>query len=350
MHADLPERGSPHRSAGAVTVVGAGVAGLSAAVELTARGIAVEIIDRASGPGPDACSWHAGGMLAPWCEGAAAEEPVVRLGQEAIAWWDKHVPGVVKRGSLVVALARDAASLSRVARRTSEHETLNADAIARIEPDLAGRFTRALYFAREAHLDPRRALADLAAHLARAGVSIRYGTGLENPGPGGVIVDARGFAARDRLADLRGVRGEMLVVRSRDVSLTRPVRLIHPRFPVYIVPRGGGVYMIGATQIESSERGPISVRGAVDLLNAAYALHPAFGDAEIVETGADVRPAFADNLPRLRWRGRTLYINGLFRHGFLLAPACARMAAEAIANPHHIPEIMDEPDRERAPA
>ncbi len=59
----------------------------------------------------------------------------------------------------------------------------------------------------------------------------------------------------------------------------------------------------------------------LELLSAAYALHPAFGEAEIVEIGTGVRPAFPDNLPRIRWYGDTLYVNGLFRHGFLLAPA-----------------------------
>ena len=350
MSADFARSAERNRTDVTVTVAGAGVVGLTAAVELAARGIAVEVIDRASGHGPHACSWYAGGMLAPWCEGESAEEPVVRHGQQAIEWWRQHVPGVVRRGSLLVAPARDGAGLSRFARRTAGHETLSADALAKLEPDLAGRFTRALYFPHEAHLDPRAALKGLAARLADAGVRVRCNTTLETGRPAGPIIDARGFAARDRLADLRGVRGEMLIVRSRDVTLTRPVRLVHPRFPVYVVPRGGGVYMIGATQVESAGRGPISVRGAVDLLNAAYALHPAFADADIVETGAEVRPAFPDNLPRLRRRGRTLHINGLYRHGFLLAPACARMAAMAIADPHHIPEFMDETDCERAPA
>jgi glycine oxidase len=108
--------------------------------------------------------------------------------------------------------------------------------------------------------------------------------------------------------------------------------------------------MLGATQIETEDRGRITARGMVDLLNAAYAVHPAFAEAEIIETGADLRPAFPDNLPRLRWRGRTLHVNGLFRHGFLLAPACARMAAETIATPGHIPEFMDEDHRERTTA
>ena len=84
--------------------------------------------------------------------------------------------------------------------------------------------------------------------------------------------------------------------------------------------------MIGATMIESERRGRVSVRSAVELLNAAYALHPAFGEAEIVELGADLRPAFPDNLPRVRREGRVLRANGLYRHGFLLAPALAEVA------------------------
>ena len=57
--------------------------------------------------------------------------------------------------------------------------------------------------------------------------------------------------------------------------------------------------MIGATMIESAERGAVSVRSAIELLSAAYALHPAFGEAEILEMSADVRPAFPDNEPRV---------------------------------------------------
>jgi glycine oxidase len=134
------------------------------------------------------------------------------------------------------------------------------------------------------------------------------------------------------LPDLRGVRGEMVVVRSRDISLSRPVRLLHPRIPLYIVPRGEGVFMIGATMIESEVRGGASVRSTVELLNAAYTLHPAFGEAEILEIGADLRPAFPDNLPAVRRGPGAFYVNGLFRHGFLLAPAMAKRAAEMVCN------------------
>lgn len=333
-----------------VTVVGAGVAGLCAATVLRERGHQVEVIDRGPGPGRHACSWYAGGMLAPWCEGEMADEAVVRLGQTAVDWWAARVPAVSRRGTLVIAPPRDSAELTRFARRTGSYEVLDAEGIAEIEPDLAGRFSTALFFAKEAHLDPRAALTALVRRLRESGVAFHFDRAAEDHHPAGLLVDARGFAARDRLPDLRGVKGEMLILRSTEVALTRPVRLVHPRHPLYVVPRGEGHYMLGATQIESEDRGRVTARGIVDLLNAAYAIHPAFAEAEIVETGADVRPAFPDNLPRLCRRGRRYAINGLFRHGFLLAPACAEMLAETIADPSFTPEIMDEDYRERATA
>ena len=70
--------------------------------------------------------------------------------------------------------------------------------------------------------------------------------------------------------------------------------------------------------------GPVTVRSALELLGSAYALHPAFAEAEIVDMGAGVRPAFADNVPKIVVRGRTIHVNGLYRHGFLLAPGAGK--------------------------
>ena len=139
---------------------------------------------------------------------------------------------------------------------------------------------------------------------------------------------ARGLGARNELAGLRGVRGERLVVRSRELRLQRPVRFLHPRHPIYVVPWGDGLHMVGATVIESDDSGPITVRSALELLGMAYALHPAFGEAEIVEAGAGVRPSFPDNVPKIIVRGRTIHVNGLYRHGFLMAPALAELVAD----------------------
>ncbi|MGE0211169.1 MAG: glycine oxidase ThiO [Parvibaculaceae bacterium] len=314
-----------------VVVAGAGVMGLSAALALAERGIEVEVVEKGPRPGPHACAWHAGGMLAPFCEGESAEPEVVRLGQEAASWWAERVPGVVRRGTLVVAARRDAAELSRFARRTERHQWLDGNGVAALEPDL-DRFERALFFPEEAHLDPRVALAALAERLAGLGVPIRYATPLEQHDTDGrLVIDARGLGAREALPELRGIRGEMLVLRSSEISLTRPVRLLHPRHPVYVVPRGNGVHMVGATQVESEGRGPITLRGAMELLGTAYTLHPAFAEAEILETGSNLRPAFPDNLPRILRKGGTIHVNGLYRHGFLLAPAMARRLVAMVA-------------------
>lgn len=304
-------------------VIGAGVAGLCVASELVARGCAVTVFDPVPQPGPHHCSWWAGGMLAPFCEGEAAEEPVVRLGRQAADWWERQGVSVTRRGTVVVTLNRDRRELDRFARRTEGHTRLDATALAALEPDLAGRFDRALHVTDEAHLDPRAALRHLRTRLEGDGVTF-----VAEPGRAdGLTFDCRGLAARDALCDLRGVKGEMAVLRAPDIRLTRPVRLLHPRFPLYVVPRADGHFMLGATQIESDDRRR-RVRSVLELLSAAYALHPAFGEAELVEIGADARPAFPDNLPRLIRRGETIHANGLFRHGFLLAPALARMAVD----------------------
>jgi glycine oxidase len=334
-----------------VIVMGAGVAGLSCALALAEHGIAVTVVERGAALGDGSCSWMAGGMLAPWCERATTEPEVAAWGAGSIDWWSQRYPGTERRGSLVVAQPRDATDLTRFAERTERFQWLDVDAVAGLEPALAGRFRRALFFPDEAHLDPRRALAALADDLGRRGVAIQFGVERSaRAADGEILVDCRGYAARDVLPDLRGVRGEMVVVRSPDVTLSRPVRLLHPRLPLYIVPRGDGVFMIGATMIESERRGSVSVRSAMELLSAAYALHPAFGEAEIVELGADLRPAFPDNLPQIRRRGRVLHANGLFRHGFLLAPTLARWVADAITREDFVSEAShaDIPQRRRA--
>jgi glycine oxidase len=312
------------------TVVGAGVAGLTTAAALAERGAKVTLIERSRELGGNA-SWLAGGMLAPFCEGESAPPSVVDLGRGAIEWWDARVPGVARTGTLVVAPPRDVGEIERFAARTSDHERADEARVAALEPDLARRFRKGLFFAGEGHVDPRAAMRALAESLRRRGAEMRFGTDGAPPLPPageGIVVDCRGFAARPDLPRLRGVRGEMMRVRTREIKLARAVRFLHPRIPLYVVPRSNGEYMIGATMIESAETGAVTVRSAIEMLNAAYALHPAFGEAEILEMAAGVRPAYPDNEPRIEERDGRIFVNGLYRHGFLLAPAFAERAAE----------------------
>jgi len=271
---------------------------------------------------------------------------VLDLGCDAADWWDVAAPGQVTRaGTLVVAAPRDAGELDRFASRTSGHRRVDDDEIALLEADLAGRFRRGLLFPDESHLDPRQAMAALHDRLAAMGVEFHFGCDAGHISGFDRQIDCTGMAAVDDR--LRGVRGEMLILRTPDVSLSRPVRLLHPRFPLYVVPRADHCFMVGATMIESQSGEPVTVRSMMELLSAACALHPAFGEAGIIETGVGIRPAFSDNLPRVEARGDTIAINGLYRHGFLLAPAMARQAAEFIFRHNEPVELVHEIDRKR---
>jgi glycine oxidase len=334
-----------------ILVKGAGVAGLTVAFELARRGAKVVVIEAKPGLAGSA-SWFAGGMLAPFCERENAEEAVVTLGRQAAAWWQRAVPGTVSfAGTLVVAPRRDAGEIGRFAERTRNFTRLGAAEIAGIEPDLAGRFDAGLFFRGEAHLDPRQALSRLQERLVAMEVGFCFA---RTEPPAGyvpdVTVDCTGMAAAGALTELRGVRGEMLHLKTAEITLSRPVRLVHPRIPVYIVPRGDGRFMVGATMIESASDETITARSMMELLNAAYALHPAFGEARVVEAASGVRPAYPDNLPRVTRQAGTVHVNGLYRHGFLLAPALAQEAAELILGDDARKEDVDETHRQRRDA
>jgi glycine oxidase len=322
-HEPSSPRGKP-----SVIVIGAGIAGSWQALLFARAGHAVTLLDRDEAALTHATSHFAGGMLAPWCEAEAAEPLITRLGTRALDLWREYLPETPFNGSLVVAHPRDRADFDRFARLAADHERVGAEGVARLEPSLDGRFREALFFPDEGHVEPRAVLPRLHALLADAGGVIRF---LSECDPadlaresGSIVIDCRGLAARDAFAELRGVKGEMIVVETAEIALSRPVRLIHPRWPLYVIPRAGHHFMIGATSIESEDTG-VSVRSALELLTAAYAVHPAFGEARIVEIGAGLRPAFPDNLPRIVLKGRTIAVNGLYRHGFLLAPALAEL-------------------------
>jgi glycine oxidase len=318
------------------------VVGLWQALTLARGGHDVTLYERSAEPFADACSPYAGAMLAPRCEEESAEAIVRELGRRGIALWRETYPDTVVNGSLVVALHRDRAELDRFARMTGGHRRLSASELAALEPALEDRFAGALYYQEEAHLAPEGALRFLLDSCLAQGVALRLGDG-KRPEGHDLVIDCRGLGAKDDLPALRGVRGERIVVRSRDVNLTRPLRLLHPRFPLYVVPWGDdGLYMIGATVIESEEVGAITVRSALDLLSAAYAVDPAFAEAEIVRQGAGARPAFPDNQPRIIARKGYIYVNGLYRHGFLLAPVLAELVASFIDSGATDPEVFRE--------
>jgi len=330
-----------------IEIIGSGVSGLCCAHAFAERGCEVRIIAASDTLDSSCCSWWAGGMLAPGCEGESAEPLIAMLGLESMAYWQRVAPAYTAAGTLVVATSRDQPLLNNFARNTRGWHRVAGRQIHDLEPDLGERFSRGLYFADEAHLEPRQTLNTLIDDLKNCGVTFSQDQIDDSPAneyssAADWIIDCRGLGASHRLPDLRGVKGEMLHIHSSEISLSRSVRLLHPRIPLYIVPRANGVFMIGATMIESAERKRASVRSVLELLSAAYALHPAFGEAEILEIGVEARPAFSDNLPRLRRKGKTLSVNGMYRHGFLAAPAMARRCVDFALDGIIPTEVMDE--------
>ncbi|HLZ02574.1 MAG TPA: FAD-dependent oxidoreductase [Bradyrhizobium sp.] len=307
-----------------VSIIGAGVGGAWQALLFAQAGYAVTVHERSDAAMTESTSHWAGGMLAPWCEAESSEPVISRLGVRSLDLWRTHFPQTPFNGSLVVAHARDRTDFERFAKLTTNHRRLDACALSELEPALEGRFREGLFYPDEGHVEPRRMLPALHAAIAKAGGTIAFNSKVEADDLDGIVIDCRGVAARDKQSDIRGVKGEMIVIETSELDLARPVRLIHPRFPLYVIPRGDGRFMLGATSIESEDTG-VSVRSALELLGTAYAVHPAFGEARIVEFGSGLRPAFPDNLPRISIDQDRIAVNGLYRHGFLLAPALAEL-------------------------
>jgi glycine oxidase len=311
-----------------ISVIGAGIAGAWQALLFANSGRSVTLHERSDAAMTQATSHWAGGMLAPYCEAEGAEPVIVRLGLRSLKLWREYFPLVPFNGSLVVAHARDRADFERFARLTSGYQRLDAQGVSEIEPSLEGRFREGLFYADEGHVEPRKILPELHARIREAGGAIEFNSEVEpediQGDAGGIVIDCRGLAARKDQPELRGVKGELILIETDEVELSRPVRLIHPRFPLYVIPRGNNRFMLGATSIENESSG-VSVRSALELLGAAYAVHPAFAEARILEFGSGLRPAFPDNLPRIAVNNEKIAVNGLYRHGFLLAPALAEL-------------------------
>jgi glycine oxidase len=322
-----------------IAVLGAGLMGRLITVELLRAGQRVAVYERGGPDGQTAAAHIAAAMLAPLAESVVSEPIVARLGLASLERWPAILSGLPepvffqREGTLVVWHPQDRNQAAQFAARLNTldpelrgggriRELAGAEVEA-LEPALGQRFAKGIYLADEGQLDNRALLGALLRRMQEGGASLHWRT---EAGPEGIeadwIIDCRGLGAKPDWKALRGVRGEVVRVCSPEVGLTRPVRLLHPRYPLYIAPKPDGVYVIGATQIETEDLSPVSVRSALELLSALYAVHPAFGEARILELCSQCRPALPDNLPEIRWDGgRLIQVNGLYRHGYLVAPA-----------------------------
>lgn len=328
-----------------IAILGAGLMGRLLALELAREGHRVEVFE-AKGPEADgAAARVAAAMLAPLAESAITEPGVVRMGQYGLTRWPQLIAQLdapvyfQQNGTLVVWHRQDAADAQRLCglfeknRRLNPSlpalENLDAQRLPQVEPALQGRFNQGVYLPGEGQLDNRQLLAALEQTLVRLGVVLHWHTPRETtdfqPGTSGqpdLVLDCRGLGARTQWSALRGIRGEVVRVHAPEVTLQRPTRLVHPRYPLYIAPKQDHIFVIGATEIESDDMGPASLRSVMELLSALYTVHSGFAEARILEIATQCRPTLPDNLPALRWLDeRVLQVNGLYRHGYMISPA-----------------------------
>ena len=349
-----------------IGIAGAGLAGRTLAWRLLRAGCRVSLFDARQRDDLATASMTAAAMLSPLAELAVSDEAVFALGQRSMQLWPKWTtelaadgdagsasdqaksasgksPPVYYRaeGTLVVAHAQDQASLEHFSRllhhklpdasRAQVH-TLDAEALANMEPLLAGRFGGGLFLEGEGQLANDQWMAALATEIDRVGGHWHAGQTVQQLTAHAVVcagqthtfdavVDARGVGSKALLPTLRGVRGEVLRVHCAGVALQRPVRLMHPRYQLYVAPRPDQQFVVGATELESEDSGPVTVRSVLELASALHSLHPAFGEARVLRMSAALRPALDDHRPTVALRDGVWHINGLYRHGYLCAPA-----------------------------
>jgi len=349
-----------------VAILGAGLAGRLSAWQLVRAGARVALIERGGPDGSGSAAHVAAAMLAPLAESAIAERRIVDLGMASVdLWrtWISELPEPVffqEDGTLVVWHARDRSEVSLFTGRMravappelvqQRLRALDGNGVTQVEPALAGRFPQGLLLQGEGQLDNRGALRALLSCAVAEGLHCVWEAGDIDadalPALGihaGVVLDCRGLGARAAwpqlsgdhgvaLPGLRGLRGEVVRVHAPDVKLHRPVRLLHPRYPIYIAPKPNDLYVIGATELESEDESPMSVRSALELLSAAHSLHPAFGEARVLELNVQRRPTRPDHLPAIRvdQQARVVRVNGLYRHGWLIAPAVTEAACAVV--------------------
>lgn len=321
-------------------VLGAGLMGRLMAWRLSQQGHQVHLHEAKSGELQGSAAWVAAAMLAPLAESAITELNVVAMGVYGLKRWPELLAQLdqsvffQQAGTLVVWHRQDAPlarHFSDKLTQTQKHlpelaspVEVDSSALHALEPALDGTFQQGLFLPGEGQLDNRQLLEALMHQLQNSLVHVHFESSVspEQFTQADWVIDCRGTGAQKDWPDLRGVRGEVLRVHAPEVKLSRPVRLIHPRYPLYIAPKPDGVFVIGATEIESDDTSPASVRSSLELLSAAYSIHKGFGEARILEINAQIRPTLPDNLPAIRLHAhRSMQINGLYRHGFLIAPA-----------------------------
>lgn len=351
-----------------IGIAGGGLLGRLLAWRLGKSGHAITLFDAGEFAKPAGAGWVAAGMLSPLSEVVHCPAQVFEMGMESIGIWKTWCAELEhsqqrnmhfrQDGSLVVAHSQDQNELNQffvdLQHKLKQFDSdidlntenpwadqLNHVGIRTLEPSLA-HFNHGLFLKPEGDLNNRRILQALHTELMKLHVTFIENTKVQcepnrvfsedNQWQFDLVIDTRGNGAKKQLNGLRGVRGEVLIVESQDVKLNRPVRLMHPRYKLYVVPKPNQQFVIGATEIESSDMSPMSLQSNLELSSALYTLNPAFAEGRIIEQSVHCRPSMMDNLPVVTDEKGFIQANGLYRHGYLLSPVVVKQVLNLISD------------------
>lgn len=324
-------------------IVGAGIIGRLLAYRLVQEGAQVTLYEQELPDAFHTCSFTCAGMLAPVFERDVASKLVASMGRASLKLWQDYASAWENKvftqfnGTLAVAYHQDLPELENLRQRLGQTEVadqikkISLDQILELEPELGSRFSQGLFVPDEGQVSVFEVLLYLYEYLSsQPRAHLKFSCEVKNILPHQVITktetknfdlvfDCRGLGAKQDLQNLRGVRGEIMRLEAPEVHLNRPIRFLHPRYPLYVIPRRD-FYLIGSTSIQSDDLKPVTVRSALELLSAAFAVHPGFAEATILEMKTQCRPAFPDNEPRILCQDGLMRLNGFYRHGALISP------------------------------
>jgi len=334
-----------------VTVMGAGIFGLSCAWAMVRRGARVRVIDPA-GPGAGA----SGGLLGALAPHAPENWTPVKAFQlesllAAEAFWAEVAtaggltPGYARAGRVQPIPDDRALALART-RAEAARDLWQGRAVWEIRPaDPAWGPVSAtglvIHDTLSARIAPRRAIAALVAALRAQGAEVTA----EGAGAGRILW-ATGHAG---LADLSAALGREVggPQKGQAALLAHGTPGDAPQVfagGLHIVPHADGTVAVGSTS-ERGWRDPRSTDEALDALIArARAAVPALGTAKVLERWAGLRPRAATRAPLLGpWPGRPGHYvaNGGFKIGFGMAPGVAHTVADLMLEDRNtIPEAF----------
>ncbi len=319
-----------------VIIAGAGIIGISLALELGERGLAVLVLDRAE-PGGEASSAAAGMLAAADPETPSALRP---MAFESARMFPEFVRKLETAGKMPVDFRRvGTIALLHEAPAPAEYRSLSTDELQRLEQSLKNAGQSA-FFVQEDSVDPFLLMQAALAAARNLGVEIRGHASVKDirPRDNGVqvLTPADTFTARF-VVDCRGAwsgapvrprKGQMLYVQPRTDVLQHVLRAPD----VYLVPRSSGKVLVGATVEDVGYDKSVDPATIHSLLTAATKYLPDFSSAPITQSWAGLRPGTPDDLPII---GPTetpgvFIASGHFRNGILLAPITAKIMADLV--------------------